>query len=599
MKEVKKLFDLLDLKERKRAIILLFMILIMALLDMIGVASILPFVTMLSNPNFLETNNLLLSLFQAAGKIGITSKNHFLLIISGAVFILLIFSLSFKALTTYCQLRYVLMRECSISKKLLEIYLRQPYSWFLNRHSGDLGKNILSEVYTVVQSNMLSTINFFAHSLVAFFLIILLILVDPIVTLALGFFLVVTYGFIFKLSKTFLSEIGKKRIQANQNRFTIITEVFGYIKEVIVSAKEKSYIDQFSRPAFIYADSVAREQALRLVPKYLLEAIAFGSMILLVIILLKKESNFLLIIPTISFYAFAGYRLIPALQQIYASATQIRFTKMALDNLHRDFTILNKNKNLPNKKDIITFGRSLTLENVCYTYPGVSEPSLKNISLTIYPKSLIGIAGTTGSGKTTLVDVILGLLSAQKGIIKVDDKVINSNNHRNWQELLGYVPQQIFLTDDTIAANIAFGEGNSNIDYTLVEIAAKTSALHEFVINELPDGYETVVGEKGIRLSGGQRQRIGIARALYNKPRLLILDEATSALDNVTEKKVMDSIKKMQNDTTVILIAHRLSTLKNCNQIFFLEKGQINSKGTYEELFALNKIFKTNIETGI
>ena len=237
------------------------------------------------------------------------------------------------------------------------------------------------------------------------------------------------------------------------------------------------------------------------------------------------------------------------------------------------------------------------MNNIHYNYPNASKTALKNINLNIPAYSTIGLVGATGSGKTTTVDIILGLLQSQKGTLEVDGKIINNNNRRAWQHSIGYVPQQIFLVDNTVASNIAFGKDINEINQEAVEHAAKIANLHEFIINELPLKYETFIGERGVRLSGGQRQRIGIARALYNRPQVLILDEATSALDNLTEKVVMEAVHNSENKITKILIAHRLSTVKKCDKIFLFDKGELKSEGTFEELIKINDDFKASVES--
>jgi ABC-type bacteriocin/lantibiotic exporter with double-glycine peptidase domain len=292
-------------------------------------------------------------------------------------------------------------------------------------------------------------------------------------------------------------------------------------------------------------------------------------------------------LPIISIYVFSGYRLLPALQQVYNSSTQLAFVGAALDKLHNQFNVLKESKN--QDQGILDFNKEIKLKNVFFYYPNSKKPALKNINLTIPHKTTVGIMGVTGSGKTTTIDIILGLLQPQKGTLEVDGKIIANKNIRSWQRSIGYVPQNIFLSDDTVAGNIAFGQKLKDIDHNIVEKAAKIANLHKFIIDELPKKYQTTIGERGIRLSGGQRQRIGIARSLYHNPKILILDEATNALDNQTEQAVMDAVNNLNKDITIIIIAHRLNTLKNCEIIFKLDKGQIISCGTFDEIIIENK----------
>lgn len=297
------------------------------------------------------------------------------------------------------------------------------------------------------------------------------------------------------------------------------------------------------------------------------------------------------VLPLIALYTFAGYRLLPAIQKIYISMTYLRVVGPALDSLHDDLKKLKPD--IQNElEDTIIIKKNIILKNINYHYPNSERTALKNINITIPVNNTIGLVGATGSGKTTTVDIILGLLEAQKGTLEVDEKIINKYNRKSWQKSIGYVPQHIFLADNTVSANIALGVRTKDIDQESVEYAAKIANLHDFVINELPFRYETTIGERGIRLSGGQRQRIGIARALYHKPKVLVLDEATSALDTLTENAVMEAVHSSENKITKILVAHRLSTVRKCDKIFMFDKGELKKEGTFDELIKKSDDFR-------
>jgi ABC-type multidrug transport system fused ATPase/permease subunit len=587
---IKKLLDLLTPPERKRAGLLLGMILTMALLDMIGVASIMPFMAVVANPELVETNAFLKTAYAVSSNFGINTTEEFLFLLGTLVFVPLVVSLAFKALTTYAQLRFALMREYSIGKRLVEGYLHQPYSWFLSRHSADLGKTILSEVSTVIHGGIMPMMTLISQGTVATALLTLLILIDPKLALIVGVTLATAYALIFKATRGLLGRIGQERVKANQGRFTAVSEAFGASKEVKVGGLEQAYINRFSSPAQTYARHQATASVISQLPRFALEAIAFGGMLLVVLYLMAQSGSFASALPIIALYAFAGYRLMPALQQIYGAVTQLRFAGPALDALHADLMSLQPAHPNPSQ-DAIALKQAIILNQIRYRYPNAPQPALKNLSLTIPAKSTVGLVGATGSGKTTTVDLILGLLEAQQGLLAVDGQAITEHNRRAWQRAIGYVPQQIYLADDTVAANIAFGLDAKDIDQAAVELAAKIANLHEFVTNELPQQYQTTVGERGVRLSGGQRQRIGIARALYHNPQVLILDEATSALDNLTEQAVMEAVHNLGHEITIILIAHRLSTVRQCDQIYLLERGEVKASGTYEELTASNQHF--------
>ena len=595
MSILRKLLFLLSNKEKKKAVLLLTMIFIMALLDMIGVASILPFIALLSNPEIIQTNLFLNKVYN----FGNFQNNQDFFIFSGfVVFLILCFSLFFKALTSYFQLRFVLMREYTVSKKLIEGYLHQPYSWFINRNSSDLGKNILSEVQKVTSGCMLPFMEIIAQSAVVIALTSFLLFTDTILTIVVVIVLGSSYLVIYKLVTNFLNKIGKERLAANNSRYSVVSEAFDTFKIIKFRGLEKLYIKRFGKPAEIFARNQALAQVIERLPRFFLEAIGFGGLLLMIVYFLKIDYDFTSIIPLIALFAFAGYRILPSLQGVYGAFTQLRFYQSALNVIYNDIKNLNTNylsnvdHEIGNKDSEVNFQNSIMLDNVSYTYPNSIKTTLDNITIDVPHKKTVGIIGKTGCGKTSTADLILGLLKPQKGTLKVDNKIINSNNMRSWQSLIGYVPQDIFLIDDTISANIAFGIDSKNYDRDAIERSAKISNIHSFISNELPNGYDTFIGERGVKLSGGQRQRIAIARALYHNPSVLIFDEATSSLDSITEKNIMDEVYGLRKKMTIIIIAHRLSTVEMCDKIYLLDRGRIKEEGNFKELFGDQSKFK-------
>ena len=589
---IKKIIKLLSHREQKIGFMLLLMTLVMAFLDMIGVASIMPFIAVLANPQIIETNLILSKLFIF---FEFEKKDDFILFLGLAAFALLVFSLAFKSLTTYMQLRFALMHEYMLGKRLVEGYLYQPYKWFLNRNSAEISKSILSEVSAIVNGCLMPMMSLVSQGAVAIAIMGMILFVNPMASLIVCLVLGLAYGLIYKAVSNFLNKLGVKRAQANELRFKVISEAFGAFKEVKVGGLERFFIDHFSTPAKNYAEKEATASIVRQLPKYALEMVAFGGMLLALLYIIAQK-GFTDAIPIIALYAFAGYRFMPALQQIYSSLTQLKFVGPVLDSIYEDLISLEKETE-NNKKEKIDFKDSIELKKVFFTYPNESQPVLKNINLSIKCKQKIGIVGGTGSGKTTTVDLILGLLKPERGSLTVDELEINSQNYRRWQSMIGYVPQQIYLSDESIAENIAFGVDKEDIDYKAVERVAKIANLHDLVNNELKNGYQSVVGERGIRLSGGQRQRIGIARALYHNPKLLIFDEATNSLDNLTEKAVIESIQNIDEDITIIMIAHRLNTVRNCDTIFLIEGGNLVAQGSFDELLKNNSSFKKMVNS--
>ena len=423
-----------------------------------------------------------------------------------------------------------------------------------------------------------------AKSILIIAITTLLFSIDPKLTLIVGLSLSSAYLLIFYFVRNFLNRSGKKRLKSNQLRFTAVSEAFSAVKEIKVGGLEKAYIQSFSNSSQNFVRTLASSQVVAQLPRFILEAIAFGGILLIVLYKMTQTGNFNNSLPIISLYVYAGYRLMPALQQIYSSLTQLTFVGPSIDKLNSDIKSL-KPLNINHDEDVLTFNKEINLHHVHYNYPNTSRTALKDINLTIPLKSTVGLVGSTGCGKTTTVDIILGLLEPQKGTLEVDGKVITEQNTRAWQRSLGYVPQHIYLSDDTIMANIAFGVEPKEINQEMIKKVSKIANLHQFVIDELPKQYQTIIGERGVRLSGGQRQRIGIARALYHNPKVLILDEATSALDNQTEQAVIKAINNLNKKITIIIIAHRLNTVKNCDIIYKLDKGQLISQGTYNEIF--------------
>ena len=584
MKIFKKLLFFLSPQEKQKANLILILILIMALTDMIGVASIMPFMAVITNPGIIETNSALNKLFDLLNIFGVNTINEFIFVLGILVFVLLIFSLSLKAITSYFQYRFIMMRDYSIGKRLIETYLRQPYSWFLDKNSAELGKSILSEAALIAQQGIGPLMNLIAQGAVTFALIILLILVDLKLTLIVSLVIGGAFFSIAYFFTKFINRIGKERFITNQQRFKIVNEAFGAFKEAKLGGLEDFFIKKYSHNAFKNAKHQASMSILAELPRFFIEAVAFGGMLLFVLYIISQNGIFVDAIPLISVYAFAGYRLIPSIQKVYNAINSLKFADTAVTNLYLDLKNL-KTSEINVDQKILQFNKSITLNNISYCYPNSSRFSVKDVKITIPVRKTIGIIGATGSGKTTIVDIILGLLDAQKGTLEIDNNIISKKNIKNFQRLIGYVPQNIFLTDDTIASNIAFGIDPNNIASQSIERSSKIANLHDFVINELPEQYKTVIGERGIRLSGGQRQRIGIARALYHDPKILILDEATSALDNNTEEVVMEAINKLSKNITIILIAHRLNTVKNCDIIFKFDKGQLVDQGSFNELF--------------
>jgi ABC-type multidrug transport system fused ATPase/permease subunit len=589
----RKLLGLLTRRERRQFCLMLLLIMAMGCVETVGVASIMPFMYMLSDPAILERHALLGEIYAA---LGFADVHSFMIFFGALVFVVVVGGLLFKAVTLYAVYRFTMMRGYSLSNRMLRGYLFQPYTWFLNRHSADIGANVLGDVAKVTTKSLLPAMKLITYSTVVIGLILMLVLVRPGVALSAAVLFGGSYLAVYFGVQRYLNRIGTERHEANVARFQITGEALGGIKDVKLAGLETHFLQRFQAPARKVAESDAASTILGELPRYVLEAVAFGAMLAFVLgLLVTRSSSIAGIVPMLAVYAFASIRIFPALQRIYVSMTQIRFTKPTLDKLYQDMKAAEANmRTLPPRapEAVVHLEKRLVLDDVHYSYPQAEWPALQGLNLVIAARSTVGIVGGTGAGKTTTVDIVLGLLMPDKGTFSVDGTPITRENLRAWQRSIGYVPQQIFLTDDTVAANIAFGLEAAEIDQAAVERAARTAELHDFVMRELPKGYATKVGERGVRLSGGQRQRIGIARALYHDPDVLILDEATSALDNLTERAVMDAVHNLGHAKTILMIAHRLSTVRECDTIFMLEGGRVVAEGSYDELLETNRKFR-------
>jgi ATP-binding cassette, subfamily B, bacterial PglK len=574
LKVYKRVFSCLTPEERRRSLWVLALMVTMAVFEVVGVASILPFLAVMSDPRLIEDQR---ALAWAYSQGGFASPEAFMVVLGLLSFGFLIAAAVVRSLTLYVQNRFIQMRRHALASRLLEGYLRQPYEFFLNRHTGDMGKNVLSEVDMFVNTALMPMGQIIASGLVLLLMVSLLLAIDPATALVVTVVLGVYYLVVYRIVRGILGRSGQARAVANRTRFESAAEALGGIKTLKVLGREQSYLSRFVIASETVARQLALTSVLSQVPKNAIEALAFGGIILGAIAVMWRQGldgSLGTLLPMLSLYAFAGYRMLPALQAVYSASATLRFSTAAVETIERELETIGRGRDAPVALAPLPMTRSLKLRDVCYSYPG-SDVGLHGVSLTVRKGESLGVVGRTGAGKTTLVDVILGLLVPQSGSILVDDVPLDASNRRTWQKSIGYVPQDIFLTDATVAENIALGLTGGEIDEARIEKAARVARIHDFVVESLPQGYATRVGERGVRLSGGQRQRIGIARALYHDPEVIVFDEATSALDSLTEAEVMEAIRSLAGVKTVILIAHRTGTLEACDRVVHLDNGRI------------------------
>lgn len=596
-----KAWTFLDRNEQKNAILVSFVMVLAALSSAGMVASVMPFLAILSDPDQITQIPLLTWLYK---KFGFDSPYSFLIMLGFGSLLIIFVSSAIQILKVYLVAKFTMLRVHTISYRLLEQYLSQNYEFFLNKHTGDMATNILAESSQVVNLFFRPAAELIASLLTILAVVSVLIWVDPVVAVISFLVLGSAYAGTYGISRRHIAEIGKNRAEANSERFLLANEALSAFKDIKLLGREGAYVDRYVSPSMQVARSEVGLSVVSQIPRAVLEGIAFSGVILLCLALLdsslfEKGRGLEEILPLLGVFALAGQRIMPELQRAYLSGTQLRYGAAAVDKVYEGLFSANHTKALPRKlPKALVIKNNLRLNAVSYRFPEAKKTALKDITVEILAGEKIGIVGSTGAGKTTFADVILGLLIPQSGQFSVDGMPISEENLRSWQRSVGYVPQDIFLADASILQNIALGVPTKEIEMSRVLASAKIAQLDEFICHELPKGYETRVGERGVRLSGGQRQRIGIARALYNRAELIVFDEATSALDNLTERDVMVAINALPEEKTVVLIAHRLSTVKACDRIIVFDKGRVVGLGTWNTLMENNSIFRKITQVG-
>lgn len=584
---LRMIWSIFGAQDRRNFWIVVAIICLAAVAAVVMIMSIMPFLTVLADPQRIQQSRMLSYVYELGG---FETNYDFLIALGTASIGVIVVANLLQLVKIYVIGRFASMRTYSISTRLLEKYLRQPYVFFVSRHTGELGKQILSESQQVVDLAIKPAIEALAALITVVLVVLVLLYFEPIISLAALGTMGVIYGSIITLNRKMSKRLGVIRTESNTACFTIANEAMTGIKDLKVLGRERYYLGLFSRPAHRMASSQMRIFVVTQSPQYAIHAVMFSGIIILCLALmvragLDNQNGMAEIIPTIGLLAFAGQRILPELSRLFRSVTMLGYAEPAVEAVYRDLIVSATGDPLPRQSpEPLRLKTSLAFERVSFRYPQAEKHGLAGVSFTVTAGERIGIVGSTGSGKTTLANIMLGLMTPTEGRILVDGQQITQDTVRAWQQTIGYVPQEIFLTDLTVRENIAFGLPKDEINEARVVDAAKTARIHDFILDEMGEGYDTIVGERGIRLSGGQRQRIGIARALYNQADLILFDEATSALDNVTEKDVMRSIDALPGDKTLVMIAHRLSTLRGCDRILVLRQGEVVGLDTWDAL---------------
>ena len=597
---LKKLATLLERRDKLQLAGVLGLMLIGAFLDMAGVGAIPAFVAALAIPERVMEYPALASLLE---RLGITTGRQ--LIIWGALALIVVFLLKnlFLIVLNYVYIRTTERYRVRLSHRLFSAYMTAPFEFHLQRNTAELLRNVNTEATRIIQHVIFELLGATLAALMTVFIMALLIVATPWIALV-GIALIGSGSWLFlRATRGKVDRYGEVALFQRRNGIKAVNQGLGGLQDARILGREHYFISAFRESIEQYALADRWKQFVSKTTVPVLEFVAVAGLLLIVFILVLAGSDLGTLMPMVALFGAAIVRLRATIITIAGSITQIRYSIVGIDPVFDDLQLLEGAgravQALPAPAEApsgerLPMRRAIQVENVSYTYPGTAAPVLRDIHLTIEKGSSVAFVGSTGSGKTTLVNVLLGLLKPEQGRVTVDGVDIQ-NRLRPWRANVGYIPQAIYLLDDTIRRNVAFGLRDEEIDEEQLGTALRAAQLEDFV-RALPDGAETIVGERGIRLSGGQRQRIGLARALYSNPEVLVMDEATSSLDNETERLVMRALDELKDGRTFIIIAHRLSTVRKCERLYFLKEGRIEAEGTYDELNQIHNEFRQMAE---
>ena len=576
----RKLWRLMTAAERREAVGLLILMFFGMILETLSVGLIVPALAFMVRSDLATQFP---SLAHWLSRVGPIPQEQ--LVVGGliALVFIYIFKGAFLAFLAWKNLRFVFGMQAQMSLRVFAGYLRQPYTFHMQRNSAELIRNALGEVYVLMHYGLYEALRFIAETLVIVGILSLLVYIEPFGAVLSMATLVLIGGGFYLLTRKRMLRWGELRQSYERMRLQHMQEGLGGVKELLLLGREEEFIRRYAEQALGYARVSTRQNTLQELPRLMLEIIAVGALAVLVVVLLSQGRSLASLLPTLGLFAAAAFRVMPSANRIMNSIQIMRHAKPAIHSLATEMEALAPIES-PRVAQPLRFEREVVVRNVTFTYPGNESPALLGVTVAVRAGQSIGLVGGSGSGKSTLIDVILGLLAPQSGAVSVDGVDVR-DNLRSWQNRIGYVPQQIFLTDDTLRRNIAFGIPDAEIDEAALQRALRAAQLEAFAAS-LPAGLETMVGERGVRLSGGQLQRIGIARALYHDPTVLVLDEATSALDTTTERDVMSAVAALHGAKTVIIVAHRLSTVAECDYLYRLEGGKIVEMGLPDALIS-------------
>ena len=585
----RRLYAILPESSKKGLFWVALISLITALFETVSVASILPFMALVMDPSIMDQYP---TVKQLMSTIGIQSKQAELIAAGLLTIAVLGIGNGISATNLWVQTKYLAKTRRALAAELFAGYMRLPYSFHIQRDAASLLRVIGGDVDSALSGFLASLLLVVGKGLSALILIALIVTVNPLVALGSVLVLGGAYLIVYRIIRAKQSELGAKMVNASIVLGRTATEGLAGVKELRILGREVTASDQYSNTIKILTETNTSNIVATALPRYVIEIFAYAGIVAVTLVLVLK-GDAAEAMPSLALYALAGNRLVPTFQQLFAGAITIQYHTHAVDSLEADLKTVRTAQfvDLTLEAPPMAFKREISLKKVGFKYPTANRNALTDITLTIPQNQSVGLVGKTGSGKTTLADILLGLYPANEGTITIDHVPLTEENERAWRQRVGYVPQNVFLTNATIAQNIALGIPKELINHDDVARAAKMAQAQEF-IDQLPDGFDTMVGERGVKLSGGQKQRLGIARALYHNPDVLVFDEATSALDGMTEDAVMQAVQSLSSDRTMILIAHRLRTIQACDRILMLDAGRIVADGKYDDLMATSEAFQ-------
>jgi ABC-type bacteriocin/lantibiotic exporter with double-glycine peptidase domain len=567
-----KISRLMDPADRRAFIIFVIISFFAGIIEVAGIGSIMPFIGVLMQPDLIHHNKILAHIYDT---LHFSDNNQFIIFTGAVTLTIIVAGGLINILSIRYQLRVTFRIGHKLAQRLLISYLSQPYRYFLGINSNSIKSIILSEVDRTVAAVLVPCGVIIAKSMIIIALMSMLLLVNPVITIVLIALVGSTYATLLFYFRHRMRIRGQDAVHQNTVRFQTISEAFSSIRDIKLHHNAGFFTDKFRYASERFNNAQAYSLFHGQLPKFIIEMIGFVVLICLILYLIvsgNRAANE--VIPLIALFAASGYKVLPAAQSLYASYNNVRFYTTSIDLVLEGLNLPQSSANAEGQPGRLEFSQDIVARDLVFSYAGRAEPALKSVSCTIRKNSLVGVIGPTGAGKSTFIDILIGLLPPDSGRILIDGVELTPLNSPLWQQQIGYVPQKIYLLDDSIENNIAFGQ--AILDHSQIEKAAEQAKVANFILT-LPEQYKTFVGEQGDHLSGGQRQRIGIARALYRDPAVLVLDEPTSALDSETAQQLMTTLKTLSQQKTIIIITHAQEILDSCDMILRISNGMLES----------------------